>query len=324
MDSREVKDLLRGSGAVAAGVAEACPVDEAEMRAYALWIQEGNAAGMGYLAKYDDVRSDPRLLLDGARSVIVAAFSYYYPEAVTGRLRWARYALGRDYHEEVRERLTDVASSITAATGAACRVAVDTAPLRERYWALRAGVGFRGRNGLVIVPGAGSWVVLGEIITTLELQPDAAIGSMEGCEGCGRCVKACPGRALDGSGRLDARRCRSYLTVEHRGDEGMPAIAGGRVYGCDICQEVCPHNRGAAVSAIGAFAPRPEILALSQGDILAMEQGEFSRIFSHSAIKRAKLAGLQRNARMLGAAEGREGDGGPDTDGTRYDGDGHM
>lgn len=96
------------------------------------------------------------------------------------------------------------------------------------------------------------------------------------------------------------------------------------MYGCDICQEVCPHNRGAAVSAIGAFAPRPEILALSQGDILAMEQGEFSRIFSHSAIKRAKLAGLQRNARMLGAAEGREGDGGPDTDGTRYDGDGHM
>ncbi len=284
------------AGAVAAGVAELCEVEPEAEELYRQWIAEGKHGEMSYMERYQDVRHDPRLLLEGARSIIVAAFSYYTPALYDGdmggkRLKWARYALGRDYHEEVRERLSQVATAITEATGAQCRVTVDTAPLRERYWAVKAGVGFIGVNNQLIVPGAGSWCVLGEIITTLELEPDAPCTSS--CDGCMKCVRACPGHALDGKGGLDARKCMSYLSIEYRGDD-VPDF-GDRIYGCDICQEVCPHNAGAAPTRIDGFRPRPEILALTRERIAHMEQSEFSCIFSHSAIKRTKLAGLVRN-----------------------------
>lgn len=296
------------------GVVTLGPVEGHAELMYQHWLAEGMHGDMAYLEKYAEVRHDPRLLLDGARSMIVAAFSYYngvygadganMPNRVDGTptLQWARYALGRDYHEEVRERLGQVAEAITRQTGALCRVTVDTAPLRERYWAVKAGVGFIGVNNQLIVPGAGSWCVLGEIITTLDLKPDAP--NHDSCLGCMRCVHACPGHALDGHGGMDARRCRSYLSIEKKykdgEEESMPAL-GNRIYGCDICQEVCPHNADAMVSEIDNFRPRQSILALTREEILEMKQEDFSRIFSHSAIKRAKLAGLQRNARATGA-----------------------
>lgn len=337
MNSCEIKLLVGEAGAMGCGVVTLGPVGEEAELMYQRWLSEGMHGDMAYLAKYNEVRHDPRLLLDGARSMIVAAFSYYFDDGLNkpnrpnkpnganktddpkgtdniestghpadgGALRWARYALGRDYHEEVRERLGRVAEAITRETGATCRVTVDTAPLRERYWAVKAGVGFIGVNNQLIVPGAGSWCVLGEIITTLDLEADRP--NTDSCLGCMRCVRACPGYALDGHGGMDARRCRSYLSIEKKyqeGEEAMPPL-GCRIYGCDICQEVCPHNAGVKSSEIENFRPRPAILALNREDILAMEQADFSRIFSHSAIKRAKLAGLQRNARAAGlSAEG--------------------
>lgn len=336
----DVRRMVAEAGAVRAGVVTLGPVDDCAERLYRDWVAEGRHGDMGYLEKYAEVRHDPRLLLDGARSMIVAAFSYYWGEGsnrsdrpaghsctdgdarangneeetgsrISGEnvkpLRWARYALGRDYHEEVRERLSHVAEAITAATGAQCRVTVDTAPLRERYWAVKAGVGFIGINNQLIVPGAGSWCVLGEIITTLELEPDEP--NQDSCMGCMRCVRACPGHALDGCGGMDARRCMSYLSIEKRYSETEGETApdfGDRIYGCDICQEVCPHNAGACLSDIENFRPRQSILSLTRGDILAMEQSDFSRIFTHSAIKRAKLAGLQRNARASGEGEAKQ------------------
>lgn len=286
----DIKSLTKAAGAVACGVAEAGMVD---IDGYRRWVAQGRHAGMGYLEKYDDVRADPRLLLPGARSIVAAAFSYYCPET-QGDLRWARYALGDDYHEVLRRRLTPVAEAIEA-EGYQARICVDTAPLRERYWAQRAGIGFKGRNGLLIVPGAGTWCLLGFIVTTMPLEPDQPMERQ--CDGCGRCIAACPGHALDGTGMLDARRCRSYLTIESR-DDTVPKL-GKRVYGCDICQEVCPHNQNVTLTTIPEFMPRPEILALTKGDILEMDQARFSAIFSHSPIKRAKLTGLQRNARGL-------------------------
>lgn len=326
-----VKRLVAEAGAVKAGVVTLGPVDDGAERLYLDWIADGKHGDMSYLEKYADVRHDPRRLLDGAKSMIVAAFSYYWGEGsnrsintempvrsdsqwggyesgkgaeIDTPLVWARYALGRDYHEEVRERLGKVAEAITSATGAQCRVTVDTAPLRERYWAVKAGVGFIGINNQLIVPGAGSWCVLGEIITTLELEPDEPC--RDSCLGCMRCVRACPGHALDGRRGMDARRCMSYLSIEKRyseADADTTPYFGNRIYGCDICQEVCPHNAGARMSEIEGFRPRQSILSLTRGDILCMEQGDFSRIFSHSAIKRAKLAGLQRNARSQGGRE---------------------
>lgn len=299
MKSADVKKLVLEAGAVATGIAKARPVDQEAEDLYQSWINAGRHGEMEYMERYAEVRHDPRLLLDGAESIIVAAFNYYTPAnhggAVaggSGPLKWARYALGRDYHEEIRERLSAVAGEITALTGAQCRVTVDTAPLRERYWAVEAGLGFIGVNNQLIIPGTGSWVLLGEIITTLPLEADEPCRLS--CDGCMRCVKACPGRALDGHGGMDAGRCMSYLTIEYRG-EG-PIGCGDRIYGCDICQEVCPHNSCASPSEISAFAPRESILSLTRDDILTMEQGEFSRIFTHSAIKRTKLAGLRRNA----------------------------
>lgn len=299
MKSADVKKLVLDAGAVATGIAKARQVTPEAEELYQTWIADGRHGGMEYMERYAEVRRDPRMLLDGAESVIVAAFNYYTPknhgDSVAGSsapLKWARYALGRDYHEEIRDRLSAVAGEITALTGAQCRVTVDTAPLRERYWAVEAGIGFIGINNQLIVPGAGSWVLLGEIITTLPLEADEPCRLS--CDGCMKCVKACPGRALDGRGGMDAGRCMSYLTIEYRG-EG-PIGCGDRIYGCDICQEVCPHNSCSCPSEIPAFAPRESILSLTRDDILSMEQGEFSRIFTHSAIKRTKLVGLRRNA----------------------------
>ncbi|MCM1521438.1 MAG: tRNA epoxyqueuosine(34) reductase QueG [Muribaculaceae bacterium] len=301
-----IRKWLREAGAAACGFAEASEVDPAAKSLHDEWIKAGRHGGMDYLGRYSDVRSDPRLLLEGAATVIAAAFNYNTTEnSGEGGLLWARYALGDDYHEEIRRRLTAVADRITEEIGAKCRVCVDTAPLRERYWAVRSGLGFVGLNNLLIIPGIGSYCLLGFIITTLPLQPGSP--STADCGRCERCIESCPGHALDGHGGMDARLCRSYLTIESR-DCDLPALAD-RVYGCDICQEVCPWNQGAPLSSIPEFAPRPAILALRKDDILEMAQEEFSSIFRHSAIKRAKLAGLRRNALHLGPEVSDPGDG---------------
>ncbi len=301
MDAAEIRRMVLAAGAAACGIARVEPVGTDDALLHESWVAAGRHGEMNYLEKYAPQRRDPATLLEGARSIIVAAFNYYHRD--NGELRWARYALGRDYHEEVRERLSTVAARLPGES----RVTVDTAPLRERLWAVRAGVGFTGLNGLLIVPGIGSWVVLGEILTTLELEPDRPLNDT-GCGECGRCVRSCPGHALDGCGGMDARKCRSYLSIEYRG-EHIPPL-DGRIYGCDICQEVCPHNAVARESEV--FTPRSSVTELTREQILEMQQEEFSRVFSHSAIKRTKLSGLRRNALRLGA-KGRYGDAGSDT-----------
>lgn len=310
MKTAEIKELLAGAGVYHSAIAEVSPVDAAAVEAYRAWIASGMHGSMTYLEKYDDLRSDPRLLLEGARSVVSCAFSYFWGgnggcsgkhlyKEMDGKLVWAEYALGDDYHDVVRARLSAVAQTITERTGAECRVCVDTAPLRERYWAVKSGLGFIGLNNQLIIPGAGSRFFLGEILTTLDLEPDRQSGPVS-CEGCGKCVAACPGKALradgDGRVRLDARRCLSYLTIELRGELPEDVRLGRHIYGCDECQRVCPHNRMSPLSEIEEFRPRKEILELSAQRIAEMSQEEFSSIFRRSAIKRAKLAGLQRNA----------------------------
>lgn len=310
MKTAEIKELLAGAGVYRSAIAEVSPVDAAAVEAYRAWIASGMHGSMTYLEKYDDLRSDPRLLLEGARSVVSCAFSYFWGgnggccgehpyKEMDGKLVWAEYALGDDYHDVVRARLSAVAQTITERTGAECRVCVDTAPLRERYWAVKSGLGFIGLNNQLIIPGAGSRFFLGEILTTLNLEPDRQSGPVS-CEGCGKCVAACPGKALradgDGRVRLDARRCLSYLTIELRGELPEDVRLGRHIYGCDECQLVCPHNRMSPLSEIEEFRPRKEILELSAQQIAEMSQEEFSSIFRRSAIKRAKLAGLQRNA----------------------------
>ena len=299
-DAEGVKRLLREAGAVAVGIAEAASVSPEEADAYAAWIDRGMHGSMDYLARYGDVRSDPRLLLEGAQSVIVAAFPYAGTTDMPtrGGLRWARYALGDDYHDVLRSRLRGVAEQMEGET----RVCVDTAPLRERLWAVRAGVGMIGLNNQLIVPGVGSYVLLGTIISTLRLAPDRA--NEGNCVECGKCLRACPGGALrheaDGRVTLDARRCLSYISIEQRDGNNDTPLPGKRIYGCDTCQEVCPHNRADLLpTPLPELQPREEILALTEADVLALTPEEYARIFRRSAIKRARLAGLQSNARRL-------------------------
>mgnify|MGYP005943397005 CR=1 FL=1 len=308
MDASELRRRLKDAGVFKSGIARVEAVDADTVTGYDRWLSEGMNGEMAYLEKYHNIRSNPALLLPGARSVVSCAFNYWWGP-VDSPLRWASYALGDDYHDVVRSRLQSVADAITAETGAECRVCVDTAPILERYWAVRSGVGFIGLNQQLIIPGGGTHFFLGEIITTLDLTPDAPCTLT--CGECRRCLRSCPGGALrendEASGNpateitLDSRRCLSYLTIEYRGEFPEGTRLGKHIYGCDVCQEVCPHNSKAPLSDIEEFRPRPTILRLDTEAILAMRQEDFSAIFRKSAIKRTKLAGLQRNARTIAA-----------------------
>ncbi len=251
---------------------------------------------MSYLERYDPVRSDPRQLLEGAKSIVSAAFSY---RLIRGPrpLRIASYALGDDYHEVIRHRLGEVSRLIDKRCGSTSRVCVDTAPLLERYWAVQAGVGFVGRHHQLIVPGVGSSVLLGEIVTTADLSYNAPCAMS--CDGCKACVRRCPGGALLADGTFDARRCLSYLTIEYRGEFDADVDLHGHFYGCDECQLACPHNSegsSADGSVVAELSPRPGLLTMSRGDIEVMDHDEYCDVFRNSAIRRAKLAQLQRNA----------------------------
>lgn len=295
----DLASLLDDAGAIAFGVAAAAPVGAKAAGQYRAWLDRGANAGMEYAARYDDVRRDPALLLKGAASIICVAFSYATRRQQPGDTpRFARYALGLDYHDVLRRRLQCVADTLQLRYGGDWRVCVDTVPLRERYWAQQAGLGFVGINNQLIIPGKGSRCFLAEIITTIAIEPDKPC--TESCQGCMRCVEACPGAALSGSGEaLDARRCRSYLTIEHRGKLPEGVTLGRYIYGCDICQDVCPHNSADAPAALPEFEPSEALLSLSRADLSAMTQEDFSRIFRGSAVKRCKYAGLMRNFAAL-------------------------
>lgn len=291
-----VKESIRreiiGAGACRVGFAEAGPVGTNEEKRYRDWLKSGNHGEMGYLERYEEIRCDPRLLLDGAKTVISCAFDYRQPES---HPLFADYALGRDYHETLRERLSAVTENICCRFGGNARVCVDTAPIHERYWAARSGIGIIGLNGQLIVDGIGSKVVLSEILWTGSVEADRSrLG--ERCKECGACVAVCPGKALDGRGGLDARRCYSYLSIEYRGELPDDLKFDGRIYGCDICQDICPHNVPTDRVAINDFSPTPAMMALGIDDIKEMDDEKFRSIFRHSAVKRAKLSGLRRNA----------------------------
>lgn len=294
-----IKQRALQLGFDACGMAAAEPVSADAVARYDRWIAEGGNDCMDYAERYQDVRSDVALLLPGAKTVISLAINYFPSEFQrTDVPQIAYYAYGNDYHEVVRQKLTALAAFIEETTGAATRICVDTAPIREKYWAQKAGIGFVGRNNLLIIPQRGSYFFLGEIVTTLELPPDKPC-AIE-CGACQRCVEACPGGALSADGSaVDARRCLSCQLIERRGDlpDWVAQAQGNRLYGCDECQRACPHNAHAKPTREPQFAPRQEILNLTADDIAQMDQSQFSRIFAHSAIKRAKLAGLQRNLR---------------------------
>lgn len=241
--------LLEAEGAAAFGVAEATEVDAEEWARFERWLAAGWHAGMDYMERHRDIRRDPRLLLEGARSIISVAFNYRQPNPYP---EYACYSLGDDYHKVIRRRLKRVVRELKERYGGDWRICVDTAPILERYWAVKAGVGRRNSlHGNVTVPGVGSMVFLAEILTTLELPLTGELPATASASG----PSPCPTGALQEGGVIDARRCINYLTIEHKGEftaeeRALLALPGAadRVFGCDICQLADPVNRPATAS----------------------------------------------------------------------------
>lgn len=291
-------EFFTDTGVVRHRVALLEPVDPEAAERYDRFISQGRHGQMAYLERYDEVRRDPRLLLEGARSIVCCAIPYPAPQP---GCQVAAYALGDDYHEVIRRRLQSAVEKIRQTYGGETRVCIDTAPLRERYWAERSGLGYVLLNNHLYIPGLGTYFFLAEILSTAELPCDQPAATLSPCLGCGRCLRACPAKALSGDGSCDASRCLSYLTIEYRGDFPESTNLHGRLYGCDICAQACPLNahRQSDLPILPELQPRPEVAALTSDAALRLDQTAFSALFRNSPIKRTKLAGLRRNANSL-------------------------
>lgn len=318
----------RDLGFADAGIAPALPIDTDHADAYRGWIAEGKHGEMSYLAANLDKRLDPRELMPGALSIIMVADQYHtrdhagsvvhapsppldegrHAPAPPQRTRLgaiARYARGDDYHDAMKDRLHAMCDALRAEHPSHdFRAFVDTAPVQEREHAVRAGLGWVGKNTLLIHPRRGSWLFLGGVLTTLEIHPPPPQRRHDDhCGTCTRCIDACPTGAITPYS-VDARRCVSYLTIERRSpiDPALAPRIGDWLYGCDVCQEVCPHNSprddGVDVGAAGtAYAPRFE--SLDPVGILSWTPEERARMLKGSAMKRATLEMLKRNAGIV-------------------------
>jgi len=301
LQAAEVKHKAREVGFTACGLAQAVPVSAERAAEYLRWIGGNYNGEMDYLARNVEKRLDPRKLVDGARTVVSVAVNYN-PGRVGEAWRLARYAYGTDYHEVVRGMLRELMQRLGLQEHTDGRPFVDTAPVDEKYWAQQAGLGWRGRNSQLIIPRHGSYFFLGELILTCDADHyDSPMSNH--CGACHRCLDACPAQALKGDGTMDARRCLSYLTIERRGE--LPETAqeqmGTCFYGCDRCAEVCPWNvRFASPTDIKDFQPREALLQMQPADWQQLTPEKYRKLFSHSAVKRAKFEGLKRNITAVG------------------------
>jgi len=268
------------------------------------WLADGMAGDMRYFAKRMDAYRDPGLILPGVKSILMLGVNYHTvePAAVgTGQGRVSRYAWGTDYHEVIHRRLRALVEfHRELVPHCQVRGVVDTAPLLERGFAQRAGLGWIGKNTLLINEWYGSWIFLAALLTTEELQHDEPINTSR-CGSCRACLDACPTGALAAPYRLDARKCISYLTIESR--DAIPPefykACGNRLFGCDACQEACPWNRGTAISSENSFQPRPGMNPVDLAELLGLDEANFRRRFRDTPLWRTKLIGLVRNAAIV-------------------------
>ena len=284
------------------GVARAEQMDE-EARRLEVWLNQGKHGKMGYMANHFDKRTDPRKLVDGAKSVISLTYNYH-SEAVQSDAdapKISQYAYGRDYHWVIKDKLKSLLAYIREEVGEVNgRCFVDSAPVLERDWARRSGVGWVGKHTLLLHPKVGSYFFLAELIIDLELATDDPIRDY--CGTCTRCIDACPTEAISPQGYvMDGSKCISYLTIELK--DAIPDEFKGKmegwVFGCDICQQVCPWNRFATQHTEPKFEPHADLLDMSKQDWEEITEEVFRKVFKKSAVKRTKYAGLKRNLRFL-------------------------
>lgn len=292
-----IKAEAKRLGFYACGAAPASTLDAENQGFYRKYIAEQRHAGMAYMERNTDKRLNPTLLMPEARTLISVALNYYPAQTLPpDHYAFAYYAYGRDYHDLMKERLAQLLAAITHADGTPVqgRVFCDTAPLAERYWAWRCGLGWIGKNTQLIIPRAGSYFFLGELLIDATLdaydhpQPNR-------CGNCSRCLEACPTQALSAPGKLDARHCLSYLTIEHREPFPDTFTLPHTIYGCDRCQQVCPWNRFATPTCEPHLTPSPQFLAMTPDDWHHLTVEQYRTLFKGSAVKRTKFEGLIRN-----------------------------
>ena len=297
-----IKDWTRDLGFDHCGFAQAVPLDE-DARRLEAWLNKGMNGSMQYMENHFDLRIDPSRLVPGARSVITLLLNYFpgrqsLPE---GPLV-AKYAYGKDYHEVIRDKLKSLLALIREHIGEVeGRGFVDSAPVLERSWAVRSGLGWVGKNGNLLHKQAGSFFFIATLIVDLELEYDVPFAG-DYCGSCRKCIEACPTEAILEDKVVDGSKCISYFTIELKDlliPDAMKGKFGDWLFGCDTCQDVCPWNRFSTATKEDAFAPIPAILNFSTSDWEELTEETFKEIFRHSALKRSRYAGIQRNLRFI-------------------------
>lgn len=302
--SRTIKEQALRHGFHKVGIVKAAALKR-EGERLKQWLALGYHGEMRWMERAPEARADPRLIFPEAKSVVVVALNYHTPTRHlqdSSRGKISRYAWGDDYHEVVGEKLKSllgwIESEWPCARGKSC---VDIQPVMDKAWAARAGLGWIGKHSNLITRDYGSWVFLGELLLNLDLEYDA-VEPEDHCGTCTLCIEACPTGAITEPYVVDSNRCISYATIELRAGDLPPEVGprlDGWLYGCDVCQDVCPWNRFEQPTTEARFEPRPDNVAPRLADILDLTPATYAARFRHSAVKRAKLSGLQRNARAL-------------------------
>jgi len=303
-DSNWIKATAQELGFISCGISKAAFL-EAEAPRLEQWLKAGYHGSMGYMERNFDKRLDPTKLVPGAKSVISLLFNYYTPETQKDPKapKISKYALGTDYHLVLKEKLKTLFQKMQAEFGAVeGRVFVDSAPVLEKAWAAKSGLGWIGKNTNLLTQKVGSYYFIAEIICDLPLEYDHPV--TDHCGSCTACIDACPTQALTPF-KIDASKCISYLTIELK--SSIPSEFSGQMdnwmFGCDVCQEVCPWNRFAQSHTETKFSPHPQLLEMEQNDWLELTEATFKKVFKNSAVQRTKFLGLQRNIRFLQSSQ---------------------
>ena len=299
MDSLWIVAEAEKMGFDACGIANATLLEE-ESSHVEQWLEGEREGEMGYLTRNKEKRYDPRLLVEGTKSIVTVLYNYF-PKQPLGdgeHFKIAKYAYGADYHDVLKRKLRQLLEHIETQTGKldGVRVFVDSAPVLDRAWAVRCGLGFVGKNTTLIHPKKGSFFFIGHLFLPIELA-ETGQPLTNRCGRCTKCLDACPTGALEAPFRIDARKCLSYLTIEYKGslDHLDPKTFNGWMYGCDICQDVCPNNRYALPNVEPEFQPSEALRALREEDWKNLSKDDFEALFKHSAMQRAGYEGLKRN-----------------------------
>ena len=299
MDSAWIVAEAQRLGFDACGIASATLLEE-ESAHVEQWLEGGREGEMGYLTRNKEKRYDPRLLVEGTKSIVTVLYNYFPKQQIGDgkKFKIAKYAYGADYHEVLKNKMRLLLERIENQTGKLenTRVFVDSAPVLDRAWAVRCGLGFIGKNTTLIQSKKGSFFFIGHLFLPIELE-ETGKPMANRCGRCTKCIDACPTGALEAPFHIDARKCISYLTIEYKGclEGNDPKTFKGWMYGCDICQDVCPYNKFSLPNVEPKFQPSEQLLAMRENDWKNLTKADFDVLFKHSAMQRAGYEGLKRN-----------------------------